>query len=89
MPGNINAFDISPVILIVGVDDIASLNVAVIVTTFELYTKLSESESVRDTVGGVLSWFWENEETEISIANATNLNKNLIFFTFFDSKTNF
>ena len=57
LPGNINAFDISPVILIVGVDDIASLNVAVIVTTFELYTKLSESESVRDTVGDVLSWF--------------------------------
>ncbi len=32
---------------------------------------------------------WEKEEMGISIANATNLSNNLIFFISFDSKTNF
>ena len=41
--------------LIVGAEAIASLKVAVIVTTFEPVTKLSESVSVRVTVGAVLS----------------------------------
>ena len=41
--------------LIVGAEAIASLKVAVIVTTFEPVTKLSESVSVKVTVGAVLS----------------------------------
>ena len=41
--------------LMVGVTAIASLKVAVIVTTLEPETKLSESVSVRVTVGAVLS----------------------------------
>ena len=45
------AFDTSPVMLIVGVADIALLNVAVMVTTFELVTILFASVSVRLTVG--------------------------------------
>ena len=51
----IATFDTSPVILIVGVTAMASLKVAVMVTTFEPVTKLSESVSVRVTVGAVLS----------------------------------
>ena len=47
--------DTSPVILMVGVTAIASLKVAVMVTTFEPETKLSESLSVSVTVGAVLS----------------------------------
>ena len=47
--------DTSPVILIVGAEAIASLKVAVIVTTLEPETKLSESLSVKVTVGAVLS----------------------------------
>ena len=39
----------------VGVTAIASLKVAVIVTTLEPETKLSESVSIRVTVGAVLS----------------------------------
>ncbi len=39
----------------VGAEDIASLKVAVILTTLEPETKLSESVSVRVTVGAVLS----------------------------------
>ena len=45
------AFDTSPVMLIVGVADIALLNVAVMVTTFEPVTILLESVLVRFTVG--------------------------------------
>jgi|TARA_B110000090_G_C13330075_1_gene426922 hypothetical protein len=45
------ALDISPVMLIVGDAVIGSLKVAVIVTTFEPETKLSESVSVKVTVG--------------------------------------
>ena len=45
------AFDTSPVMLIVGVADIALLNVAVMVTTFEPVTILFASVSVRLTVG--------------------------------------
>ena len=44
-------FETSPVILIVGVADIALLNVAVMVTTFEPVTILLASVSVRFTVG--------------------------------------
>ncbi len=47
--------DTSPVIFIVGDADIASLKVAVMVTTLEPETKLSESVSVKVTVGAVLS----------------------------------
>ena len=46
--------DTSPVMLMV-VADIASLKVAVMVTTLEPEVKLSESVSVKVTVGGVLS----------------------------------
>jgi len=46
--------DTSPVMLMV-VADIASLKVAVMVTTLEPETKLSESVSVKVTVGAVLS----------------------------------
>ena len=45
------AFDTSPFMLIVGVADIALLNVAVMVTTFEPVTILFASVSVRLTVG--------------------------------------
>ena len=48
-------FETSPVILIVGVADIASLKVAVIVTTLAPETKLSESVLVKVTEGAVLS----------------------------------
>ena len=47
--------DTSPVMLIVGVTAIASLKVAVMVTTLEPEVKLSESVSVKVTVGAVLS----------------------------------
>ena len=47
--------DTSPVMLIVGAEAIASLKVAVIVTTDDPEVKLSESVSVRVTVGAVLS----------------------------------
>ena len=46
--------DTSPVMLMV-VADIASLKVAVMVTTLEPEVKLSESVSVKVTVGAVLS----------------------------------
>ena len=47
--------DTSPVMFIVGDADKASPKVAVMVTTLEPETKLSESVSVKVTVGGVLS----------------------------------
>ena len=47
--------DTSVPILIVGVDAIASLKVAIIFTTFEPITRLSESLSVKVTLGAELS----------------------------------
>jgi predicted MFS family arabinose efflux permease len=51
----ITALETSFVMLIVGEELIASLNVAVIVTVLESLTKLSESESVKRTPGGLVS----------------------------------
>ncbi len=51
----INTLEITPDKLIVGVADILSEKVAVMVTTSELETMLSESVSVKVTVGKVLS----------------------------------
>ena len=51
----IEILDTSPVMLMVGEATTASLKVAVIVTTLEPLTILSKSESVRVTVGVVLS----------------------------------
>jgi hypothetical protein len=51
----IKTLETCPEILMVGVEDIASLKVAVIVTKLEADTKLSESVSVNVKVGAELS----------------------------------
>ena len=53
----IGALFTNPPIVMVGLAVIASLNVAVIVILLASFTILSESESIRMTVGGVLSIF--------------------------------
>ena len=59
--------DTSPVMLIVGAEAIASLKVAVMVTTFEPVTILLASVSIMVTVGAVLSMvkklFFENKRS--------------------------